>query len=123
MPPLEEPLSVLTPRGTPVTDADRTIVSVVSHSGEEYRVDVREGRCTCPDHEHRDARCKHIHRARVALAARRFRPTPSPLWTRTRTSARTPPGPAVTTADGGTVEAGDEGEILTDDSSADDGPI
>ena len=28
----------------------------------EYRVDAREGRCTCPDHKHRDVTCKHQRR-------------------------------------------------------------
>lgn len=38
---------------------------VVSHSGSTYTVDGRDGACTCPDHEYRDRRCKHI--ARVEL--------------------------------------------------------
>ena len=40
--------------------------SVTTESGKEYTVDVREGRCTCPDHEHRDVRCKHIRRVEYA---------------------------------------------------------
>jgi hypothetical protein len=38
------------------------IYEVVSQSGSAYRVDAREDRCTCPDHQHNDARCKHIRR-------------------------------------------------------------
>ena len=32
----------------------------------EYRVDSRAGRCTCPDHKHREATCKYIRRATFA---------------------------------------------------------
>ena len=39
---------------------------VVSQSGTEYLVDRREGRCTCPDHEHRGVRCKHLRRVAFA---------------------------------------------------------
>lgn len=66
---LEEPLSVLSTDGTPV-DGDVSIVSVVSHSGEEYTVDVREGRCDCPDATYRlddDDKCKHEIRAEISL--------------------------------------------------------
>ena len=43
---------------------------VVSQSGTEYLVDRREGRCTCPDHEHRGVRCKHLRRVAFATGAR-----------------------------------------------------
>jgi hypothetical protein len=36
----------------------------------EYRVDAREGRCTCPDHEYREVRCKHIRRVAFATGER-----------------------------------------------------
>jgi predicted nucleic acid-binding Zn finger protein len=39
---------------------------VVSHSGNEYLVDLREGRCSCPDAEYNldpDEPCKHELRA------------------------------------------------------------
>ena len=39
---------------------------VVSQSGTEYLVDRREGGCTCPDHEHRGVRCKHLRRVAFA---------------------------------------------------------
>jgi len=66
---LEEPLSVVSIDGTPV-DADASIVSVESHSGESYTIDVREGRCDCPDAQYNlddDQRCKHQIRAKIAL--------------------------------------------------------
>lgn len=30
-----------------------------------YTVDLREGRCTCPDYRFREARCKHLRRAAI----------------------------------------------------------
>ena len=66
---LEEPLSVVSTEGTPV-ESDAWFVSVVSHSGESYTVDVRDGRCNCPDaryHLGADQRCKHQIRAEIAL--------------------------------------------------------
>lgn len=66
---LEEPLSVVSTEGTPV-ESDAWFVSVVSHSGESYTVDVREGRCNCPDAQYHlsdDQRCKHQLRAKIAL--------------------------------------------------------
>lgn len=36
---------------------------VHSGSGETYAVDLRENRCTCPDHGHRGGWCKHLLRA------------------------------------------------------------
>jgi hypothetical protein len=38
------------------------VYTVVSQSGSSYRVDARGSRCTCPDHQYNDARCKHIRR-------------------------------------------------------------
>jgi hypothetical protein len=34
---------------------------------EVYTVDLREERCTCPDHTHREVECKHIRRVKFAL--------------------------------------------------------
>jgi len=42
------------------------VYSVTTESGSEYLVDFRESRCTCPDHQHRRARCKHIRRVAFA---------------------------------------------------------
>ena len=46
------------------------VYSVTTQSGSEYRVDAREGRCTCPDHEYRGVECKHIRRIRFATGQR-----------------------------------------------------
>ncbi|WP_135852595.1 hypothetical protein [Halorussus salinus] len=37
-----------------------------------YRVDIRDGRCTCDDYRHRepDGGCKHIRRVLFAIGAR-----------------------------------------------------
>jgi hypothetical protein len=42
------------------------IYTVVGENGGTYRVDGRKGRCTCPDHKHRESYCKH--QRRVAFA-------------------------------------------------------
>ena len=51
------------------------VYSVTTQSGSEYRVDAREGRCTCPDHEYREVRCKHIRRVTFATGEQ-----PIPAW-------------------------------------------
>ncbi|MFB6171457.1 MAG: SWIM zinc finger family protein [Haloarculaceae archaeon] len=40
---------------------------VDSQSGERYVVDLPAGDCTCPDHEVRGARCKHIRRVAIEI--------------------------------------------------------
>lgn len=101
---LTEPLSAVSVDGTPL-EGDETIVSVVSHTGESYQVDVREGRCTCPDMRHREPEggCKHVRRARVALGrdtvdARTLRAVDVD-----DTLGASAPGPRVATSDGGVV--------------------
>jgi len=51
------------------------VYSVTTESGSEYRVDAREGRCTCPDYQYRDVRCKHCRRVAFATGQR-----PIPAW-------------------------------------------
>jgi predicted nucleic acid-binding Zn finger protein len=113
---LEEPLTVLTTDLKPVDeDEDTSIVTVTSHSGSEYTVDVREGVCTCPDHQRRNATCKHLRRARVALA---HDSVDSDTLARLDIDAglgANAPGPVVATSDGGIVNAGDDAEILAGD--------
>jgi len=43
---------------------------MIGQNGGTYTVDGRRGRCTCPDHEHRGARCKHLRRVALATGAR-----------------------------------------------------
>lgn len=116
---LVEPLTVLSHDETPIDDADTTIVTVTSASGSTYDVDVRgDGRCTCPDAEYNlddDERCKHQIRARVALGRdvvdadvlREVSVDPQ--------LAAFAPGPRVATSDGGIIDAGDDGEVIHDE--------
>jgi hypothetical protein len=100
---LERVAQVLHTDGTPIADGETpTVVSVHSgNSAKEHRVDVREGRCTCRDHRHRDATCYHIRRARYAVGVQ-------PVDTETLAAcdvhhrfAEHCPGPVVATSDGG----------------------
>ncbi|WP_157573418.1 SWIM zinc finger family protein [Haloplanus natans] len=123
------------------------IYTVVGENGGTYTVDADAGRCTCPDAEYRDANCKH--RRRVAFATGE-RPIPAwvdtdavdpqlgahvdgPRWecdhgrTHCAESAgarddavRCSDCTAEVVADGGVIEAGDEGELLDED---DDGVV
>jgi len=110
---LEEPLSVVDVDGTPLS-GDESLVRVISHSGDEYRVDVREGRCTCPDHEYRSAECKHIRRARFALGR-------EPLDTATLAACEVDRNfadhvatdPQVVATDGGVIERPESGHERT----------
>jgi len=111
---LEEPLSVVALDGTPVESSDETVVLVVSGSGESYHVDAGVGRCECPDHQHRDAECKHIRRARIELGETTVDThTLATVAVDTRLGA-TAPGPHVATSDGGLV-GGDTNESDDDD--------
>jgi hypothetical protein len=114
---LEEPLSVVSTEGTPV-DGDASIVSVESHTGESYTVDVREGRCNCRDAQYNlgdDQRCKHQIRAEIALDR-------SPVPVRAAETVDVDPVLGEHTdaclqfvaADGGLID-GETGELLEDD--------
>ena len=48
---------------------------VESGSGGTYVVDLDRGRCSCPDHEIRGARCKHMRRVAIEITEGRV-PTP-----------------------------------------------
>jgi len=48
--------------------------TVESGSGETYLVDLSRGRCSCPDHEIRGERCKHLRRVALEVTARRVPP-------------------------------------------------
>jgi hypothetical protein len=43
------------------------LYEVESESGSQYTVDAEEGRCSCPDHQHRNAQCKHLRRVALAI--------------------------------------------------------
>jgi hypothetical protein len=48
--------------------------AVASHSGETYLVDLPDGECSCPDHEIRGERCKHLRRVAIEVTERRVPP-------------------------------------------------
>lgn len=48
--------------------------AVESQSGETYLVDLPRSSCTCPDHEFRDERCKHLRRVAIEVTERRVPP-------------------------------------------------
>ncbi|MFC6719570.1 SWIM zinc finger family protein [Natrialbaceae archaeon GCM10025810] len=50
------------------------LYEVESESGHTYMVDLEAGRCTCPDHVFRDARCKHIRRVAIEITEARTPP-------------------------------------------------
>lgn len=108
-----------------------------------YTVDLREERCICPDHHHREAECKHIRRVKLGLE---IMPVPEEIEldgclvdTRERYGADIDPNDLIdahtpnstvqeaVATDGGQlvetdtdteiIDAGDDGEIL-DDSDA-----
>lgn len=61
-----EPMAV-TPFGGGVYEVD-------SASGHSYLVDLESGRCTCPDHVMRQARCKHVRRVAIEINEGRVPP-------------------------------------------------
>jgi len=48
--------------------------AVESGSGATYVVDLPRGDCTCPDHEIRGERCKHLRRVAIEVTERRVPP-------------------------------------------------
>lgn len=48
--------------------------AVESDSGETYHVDLLGGDCSCPDHEIRGERCKHLRRVAIEVTERRVPP-------------------------------------------------
>jgi len=77
------------------------VYSVTTQSGSEYRVDAREGRCTCPDYQYRNVRCKHLRRTAFATGER-----PIPAWVDadevdTKLGEHVERTPKVTVTDGG----------------------
>ena len=99
------------------------VYSVTTESGSEYRVDAREGRCTCPDHQYREVECKHLRRIAFATGAR-----PIPEWADTdevdaQLGQHVDGTPKVAVTDGGVTlasfadEADDEDGCWCDDHS------
>ncbi|MWG34713.1 SWIM zinc finger family protein [Halomarina oriensis] len=54
-----------------VTALGGGIYEIESDSGHTYAVDLLEGRCSCPDHQMRGVRCKHIRRVALEITGGR----------------------------------------------------
>lgn len=50
-----------------VTSLGGGVYQVESQSGNTYSVDLPGGRCTCPDHNFRGVRCKHLRRVAMEV--------------------------------------------------------
>jgi predicted nucleic acid-binding Zn finger protein len=103
---LEEPLTVLTTDLKPIQDRGVDVVTVTSHSGSEYEVNVNDGRCTCPDWEYNlddDEACKHLRRARIALGRESVSTDTIARLDVDANLGANAPGPAVATSDGGVI--------------------
>lgn len=120
---LTEPLSVVTTDGVPL-EGDESIVRVISHTGADgdYTVDVREGRCSCPDSMYRApaGACKHVRRSRVVLGRESLdvavlRELGDDVDDALGANA---PGPKVAASDGGSVVAGDSTDTLDEAGNA-----
>jgi hypothetical protein len=108
---LEQYLTVLPDIGRARGAAD--LYLVVSQSGSEYLVDLRDGVCECPDHEHRGVRCKHLRRAAFATGEE---PIPGDVLAAVdpddQLGTHVAGGPQIAASDGGIVNAGDDAEII-----------
>ena len=93
------------------------IYTVVGENGGTYRVDGREGRCTCPDAEYRGATCKHQRRVAFATAERAVPVDVDGVDE--LLGEHTDETPRVVATDGGIIEAEDDGELVGE--SDDDG--
>ena len=118
---LTESLPVLTPDHTLITGSDRSVVEVMSYFVDTYPVDTREGRCTCPDHEHRNARCEYLRRTAVGLGREPVAAAVLDAVDVNDDLGVNAPGPRVAAADGkpGVIDAGDDADILTDANAVD----
>jgi hypothetical protein len=111
---LEQYLTVLPDQGD-ARDAPGMAL-VVSESGSEYVVDLRDGACTCPDAEYRDVECKHVRRARFATGADAIPAAAAAQLDVDPDLGEHCDGPLrFAAADGGIIEAPDDGVVLEDE--------
>jgi predicted nucleic acid-binding Zn finger protein len=112
-----------------VLDEGGDVYTVVGENGGTYRVDAREGRCTCPDAQYNlpttdgRERCKHAARVAYATGERSV-----PAWVDTdavdpQLGTHVDAGPQVAATDGGTeiIDAGDDGTIIDEEEDTDAG--
>jgi len=91
------------------------IYVVTTESGSEYLVDAREGRCTCPDAQHRDVRCKHQRRINFATGERAIPACLDVTAVDPQLGEHVDGTPHVTATDGGTAVDGTEDSQTPDD--------
>ena len=94
-----------------VLPAAPDVYTVVSESGREYTVDVRDGVCECPDSTYRGGECKHQIRALVATGRLSI-----PSWADRsaidpQLGAHVPETPRIAAVDGGAVVGGETADV------------
>ncbi|MFA1610142.1 hypothetical protein [Halobellus rubicundus] len=115
---LTEAMSVLPDYGR-ARGADGLFVVIGENSNDPYLVDVVGKACECPDAEYRDpdGGCKHIKRIEYATGR-----TAIPQWVDRdvvddNLGCAVDAEPRYAVADGGIIEADDDGEIIDDDTN------
>lgn len=102
------------------------VYSVTTESGREYRVDARDGRCSCPDAEHNlpdGVPCKHARRVAICLGNRALpvdlidTDAVDPLL-----GAHVDGAPRVVATDGGELEASSGDAAAADEDTGEDRP-
>ena len=94
-----------------VLPAAPDVYTVVSDSGREYTVDVRDGVCECGDSTHRSVTCKHQFRAlaatgRLSIPSWADRGAIDPML-----GAHVPETPRIAATDGGAVVGGETADV------------
>jgi SWIM zinc finger. len=56
----------------------------VRSGDDEYRVDLADGTCECPDYTHREVRCKHLRRVAIEVTDGEVPPPSAPRVTEHR---------------------------------------
>lgn len=78
---------------------------VVSESGNEYLVDARDDVCECPDHQYREAHCKHLRRVEYVTGERAIPAWVDPTAVDAQLGSHVETSPVLAATDGGvTVE-------------------
>lgn len=91
-------------------------VYTVAAEGSTYTVDAREGRCTCPDNQYREERCKHVRRVAFATGAEPIPAYVDPGAVDPSLGEHADGSLQVAATDGGEIlEAGDDGVLLEAD--------
>lgn len=88
---------------------------VVSESGSEYLVDMRDDVCECPDYQYREAHCKHLRRVEYVTGERAIPAWIDPTSVDTQLGSHVETSPKLAATDGGVaVETGGDTEAHDD---------